>query len=91
MTQRTLAFDTDVLDRIGFEVDMRLTDAWSMLFERGDELDTEFIGWLLRLAYVSGYWDALSESEVGSLCHQLGYPVPERATAAAPAEAAAVS
>lgn len=78
MTERAFAIDTDALDRIGLEVDMRLTDVWSMLFERGEELDTEFLGWLLRLAYVTGYWDALSEGERGTLCRQLGYPVPER-------------
>lgn len=79
MTERTLTIDTDALDKIGLEVDMRLTDVWSMLFERGDEaLDDEFLGWLLRLAYVTGYWDALSEADRGTLCHQLGYPVPER-------------
>ena len=78
MTKRALAIDTDALDTIGLEVDMRLTDVWAMLFERGDEIDTEFLGWLLRLAYVTGYWDALSEGERGSLCRQLGYPVPER-------------
>ena len=78
MTERALAIDIEALDKIGLEVDMRLTDVWSMLFERGGELDTEFLGWLLRLAYVTGYWDALSEGERGTLCRQLGYPVPER-------------
>jgi hypothetical protein len=95
MTERALAIDTDALDKIGLEVDMRLTDVWSMLFERGEDLDTEFLGWLLRLAYVTGYWDALSEGERGSLCRQLGYPVPERrrdpAAAVAAANAAAAS
>ncbi len=93
MTERALAIDTDALDKIGLEVDMRLTDVWSMLFERGEELDTEFLGWLLRLAYVTGYWDALSEGERGSLCRQLGYPVPERRVdpAAAVAQAAAAT
>lgn len=79
----TAQLPTDALDAIGLEVDMRLTDVWSMLFERGDDLDTEFIGWLLRLAYVTGYWDALGESERGSLCTRLGYPVPERRGATA--------
>lgn len=78
MDARSSVLDPAALDRIGLEVDMRLTDVWSMLFERGDDLDTEFIGWLLRLAYVTGYWDALSEEERGSLCHELGYPVPNR-------------
>ncbi|MCW2922907.1 MAG: hypothetical protein JWM98_311, partial [Thermoleophilia bacterium] len=39
MEARALALDTEALDRIGLEVDMRLTDVWSMLFERGEELD----------------------------------------------------
>lgn len=78
MINRELALDTDALDRIGLEVDMRLTDVWSMLFEKGEDIDMEFLGWLLRLAYVTGYWDALSEDDRGSLCKQLGYPIPER-------------
>lgn len=83
MTQRTLDIDSAALDRIGLEVDMRLTDVWSMLFEREatEGLDTEFVGWLLRLSYVTGYWDALSEPEHGSLCRKLGYPVPGRGDA----------
>ena len=87
--ERALAIDTDALDKIGLEVDMRLTDVWSMLFERGEDLDSEFLGWLLRLAYVTGYWDALSEGERGTLCRQLGYPVPERRVEPAAAGAAA--
>lgn len=87
--ERALAIDTDALDKIGLEVDMRLTDVWSMLFEKGEELDTEFLGWLLRLAYVTGYWDALSEGDRGTLCTQLGYPVPERRRE--PRQAAAVA
>jgi hypothetical protein len=78
MEARSAVLDPAALDRIGLEVDMRLTDVWSMLFERGEDLDTEFLGWLLRLSYVTGYWDALSESERGQLCQELGYPVPDR-------------
>lgn len=82
MTERTITLDADTLDRIGLEVDMRLTDIWSMMFERGEHrLDTEFIGWLLRLAYVTGYWEAMTEPEEGSLCSSLGYPIPERRSA----------
>ena len=84
MPDPTAALNTNELDRIGFEVDMRLTDVWSILFERGeDQLDTEFIAWLLRLAYVSGYWDSLSEPNRGELCRQLGYPVPDTTPTAA--------
>ncbi len=68
------------LDRIGLEVDMRIADVWALLFERGDDVDTEFLGWLLRLAYVTGYWDSLSEPERGALCTRLGYPVPSAAS-----------
>lgn len=90
MKRAPLGIDTDALDKIGLEVDMRLTDVWSMLFERGEELDAEFLGWLLRLAYVTGYWDALSEGERGTLCRQLGYPVPERRRDPVAAAAAAL-
>lgn len=68
----------DILDTIGLEVDLRLTDVWSMLFERGDNLDDDFLGWVVRLAYVTGYWDALREPDRGALCTQLGYPIPNR-------------
>ena len=61
---------------------MRLTDVWSLVFERGQEhLDEDFLAWLLRLAYVTGYWDSLSEPERGALCAALGYPVPGRKAA----------
>ena len=77
MSERTVVLDPEALDRIGLEVDMRLTDVWSILFEKGiDDLDTEFLGWLLRLSYVTGYWDSLREPERGKLCRELGYPVP---------------
>jgi hypothetical protein len=67
----------EALDKIGISVDMRLTDVWSMLFERGEsDLDIAFLGWLLRASYVTGYFDALSEDERGSLCVELGYPIP---------------
>lgn len=79
MTNPAMVIDSEALDRIGLEVDMRLTDVWAMLFEQGDaQPDTEFLGWLLRLSYVTGYWDALSEQRRGELCEQLGYPIPER-------------
>ena len=84
MPDRALLLNADSLDQIGLEVDMRLTDVWSILFERGEaHLDTDFLGWLLRLAYVTGYWDALAEPERGTLCNQLGYPVPGRRAEAA--------
>lgn len=77
MFDRSIVLDAEDLDRIGLEVDMRLTDVWSILFERGEaQLDSEFLGWLLRLAYVTGYWDSLSEDDPGSLCRTLGYPIP---------------
>ena len=80
MPDRSLLLDPESLDRISLEVDMRLTDIWTMLFERGDDLDAEFVGWLLRLAYVTGYWEALGEPDEGSLCRALGYPQPQRST-----------
>jgi hypothetical protein len=79
---RTQVLTREALDKIGLSVDMRLTDVWSMLFERGEsEMDVEFLGWLLRASYVTGYFDALSEEERGQLCSELGYPVPRRRSA----------
>ncbi len=85
MTERTITLNEQVLDQIGLEVDMRLTDVWSMLFEKGvDDLDMEFLAWLMRLAYVTAYWDALAEPVRGTLCHTLGYPVPDRGRPVSP-------
>lgn len=74
--------ETPQLDQIGLSVDLRLCDVWAMLFERGgiDALDDDLLGWMLRLAYVTGYWDALAERQRGALCAELGYPIPVRPT-----------
>jgi hypothetical protein len=77
MGDRSTVLSEEALDKIGLHVDMRITDVWAMLFERGtNELDVSFIGWLLRASYVTGYFDALSEDERGALCNELGYPIP---------------
>ncbi len=86
------AINEDELSRIGVEVDMRLTDVWAMVFERGIEnLDEDFLAWLMRLAYVTGYWDSLSEAERGALCTSLGYPVPPASGSSAVAGSGIVS
>lgn len=81
MLDPTLILNEESLDRIKCEVDPRITDVWRIFWdwERGEVgVDSEFLGWLLRMSYVTGYWEALSEPERGALCHNLGYPVPRR-------------
>jgi hypothetical protein len=60
---------------------MQLTGAWAVVFEAGEEsLDMDFLGMMMRLAYVQGYQDAVTEPEAqrGQLMEQLGYAVPPR-------------
>jgi hypothetical protein len=58
-------------------LDARLAEIWTELFAiPQDRWDADLIGWFLRAAYGQGYCDALREPESGSLCRELGYPVP---------------
>ncbi len=79
MIDDTGSFSPEQMTEMGAEVDQRMTDVWSFVFERGVEnIDDDFLAWILRLAFISGYWGALSEADRGSLCKTLGYPVPVR-------------
>lgn len=72
-----LDFDT----RLELEFDPRLADVWLSIFSNdleGEELVSQ-IGLFLRMAYLRGYNDALSEPVRGELYRRLGIPVPPRA------------
>jgi hypothetical protein len=71
---------TDRKENLAMAIDLRLTDLWGELFElEPEKLDTELLGWFLRAAYGQGYTDALRETQLGQLCLDLGYSVPDTA------------
>ncbi|MHB8513283.1 MAG: hypothetical protein ACYDCC_14055 [Actinomycetota bacterium] len=60
-------------------IDPRLADIWAGLWAVADyETPIDLIGRLLRLAYLTGYHDATTESEAGALYTALGLKVPPR-------------
>jgi hypothetical protein len=64
--------------RAELELDLRLADVMvEALGLRGRWTKTEVAAYL-RLAYASGYEDALKENARGQLFRELGLPVPER-------------
>lgn len=64
--------------RLASELDPRLADVWSCLFTMNAELTLEEIAWFLRMAYLNGYEDGLTEVRRGALLEQLGMEVPKR-------------
>lgn len=65
--------------RLSSEFDSRLADVWLFLFGTHEALleeGAEEIGWFLRMAYLRGYEDALSEPRRGDLYRSLGLPAP---------------
>ena len=73
------------LDLLELDIDLRLTDLWR---ETADvsEWNLEVVAAFLRAAYGKGYCDALTEDAPGSLCHEHGYRIPDRAPANRAAE-----
>lgn len=64
--------------RLAAELDPRLADVWSCLFSMESEPSLEEIAWFLRMAYLNGYEDGLTEVNRGALLEQLGMNVPQR-------------
>jgi hypothetical protein len=65
--------------RLSSEFDSRLADVWLFLFGSHEALleqGAEEIGWFLRMAYLRGYEDALTEPRRGDLYRRLGLPAP---------------
>ncbi|MDQ4149289.1 MAG: hypothetical protein M3164_04760 [Actinomycetota bacterium] len=75
------ARSSDLAHRLAGAIDPRLADVWACLFAHdveGDRLGDE-VGWYLRMAYLQGYVDGLTEPRRGSLLADLGLEIPERA------------
>ncbi|MGQ0678851.1 MAG: hypothetical protein ACT4OM_04205 [Actinomycetota bacterium] len=64
--------------RLAAELDPRLADVWSCLFSMNSDLSVDEIAWFLRMAYLNGYEDGLTEVSRGALLEQLGISVPSR-------------
>jgi hypothetical protein len=66
--------------RLAAVMDPRLADVWTCLFAADPDPEelAEQIGWFLRMAYLRGYHDGLTEPETGSLYKELGMRVPPR-------------
>jgi len=73
------------LDLLELDIDLRLTDLWRETAEVS-EWNLEVVAAFLRAAYGKGYCDALTEDAPGSLCHEHGYRIPDRAPARRAAE-----
>jgi hypothetical protein len=73
------------LDLLELDIDLRLTDLWREAIDVS-EWNLEVVAAFLRAAYGKGYCDALTEDAPGSLCHEHGYRIPDRAPAKRAAE-----
>lgn len=60
------------------ELDPRLADVWSCLFSLPESPTLEQLGWILRMAYLNGYEDGLTETTRGKLLEELGMTDPKR-------------
>jgi len=67
------------LDSLEVELDARLLSLWLQAWEV-EEWDPEVVGPFLRLAYGTGYHDALTEVRRGELYRTLGQLAPPRNT-----------
>ncbi len=64
--------------RLASELDPRLADVWSCVFSIEAEPTLEQLGWFLRMAYLNGYEDGLTETTRGKLLEELGMTAPKR-------------
>lgn len=63
------------------EFDPRLAEVWLSVFTcTSDEQRQQQLGWFLRMAYLKGYEDALTEPDRGSLFRKFGVSIPARKT-----------
>lgn len=72
-----MANQPPTLDGLEVELDARLLSVWLRAWEV-EGWDREIVGPFLRLAYGTGYRDALTEARRGTLYKMLGQPVPAR-------------
>jgi len=64
--------------RLASELDPRLADVWSCVFSIDAEPTLEQLGWFLRMAYLNGYEDGITETTRGKLLEELGMTAPSR-------------
>ncbi|CAN5747995.1 hypothetical protein BH23ACT12_BH23ACT12_14280 [soil metagenome] len=64
--------------RLASELDPRLADVWSCVFSIESEPTLEQLGWFLRMAYLNGYEDGITETTRGKLLQELGMTAPKR-------------
>jgi hypothetical protein len=62
--------------RLASELDPRLADVWSCVFSIESEPTLEQLGWFLRMAYLNGYEDGITETTRGKLLQELGMTAP---------------
>lgn len=65
-------------DRLASELDPRLADVWSCVFSIESDPTLEQLAWFLRMAYLNGYEDGLTEVRRGALFEDLNVAVPGR-------------
>ena len=68
------------IDLLELDIDLRLADLWR---EAADvtEWNLEVVAAFMRASYGKGYCDALTEDDLGRLCADHGYRVPDRRAA----------
>lgn len=66
-------------DRLTAEFDPRLADVWLTVFASDVDIASikQELGWFLRMAYLRGYEDALTEPIKGQLYRKLGVKAPD--------------
>jgi hypothetical protein len=63
--------------RLASELDPRLADVWSCVFSIESDPTLEQLGWFLRMAYLNGYEDGITETTRGKLLQELGMTAPK--------------
>jgi hypothetical protein len=78
--QAPSAAQSEWSERLALELDPRLAEVWSCIFQYGLQAEEtlEQLGWFLRMAYLNGYQDGLIEPDRGELLRALGLQVPGR-------------
>ena len=69
------------IELLELDIDTRLCDLWREALEIQD-WSLEVVAAFIRAAYGKGYCDALTEDDMGRLCADHGYRVPDRRAAA---------
>ena len=68
------------IELLELDIDTRLSDLWKETIEI-EEWNLEVVAAFMRAAYGKGYCDALTEDDLGRLCVDHGYRVPDRRAA----------